>query len=314
MPSSKGSSCPRDAAPALTSPVLAACSLALAPPGEPLFLPGLKLKRLRGLDCFSLRRNAGEHFLQGELSQLKTLPSAGTEPVSGGGRKASWSPSGPGPQGELVHSRQASPPAAGPLGSAALWAPVGLCLSLLWHLVTTLPVPSGHRGAWGSAQSTPPEGSACSSVCACTCVCVYPGVCLIVCMCVCVFLCVCSPVSMSCLCVCVCVYISVCTSCLCVCVPLCLYLCLCLLRVSVFLCVYTCVYVLSVCVCVFPGSGSLNPGVVLLFKCISRLTSPEMFTAHFPPQDPFPNSALLSIYPNGTQPELRQHEQVLILV
>lgn len=212
MPSSKGPSCPRDAAPALTSPVLAACSLALAPPGEPLFLPGLKLKRLRGLDCFSLRRNAGEHFLQGELSQLKTLPSAGTEPVSGGGRKASWSPSGPGPQGELVHSRQASPPAAGPLGSAALWAPVGLCLSLLWHLVTTLPVPSGHRGASGFSHARL-DGSAAHSTLGQRSEHPSRGVCVF--LRVCVHLCVCIPGCMS-----YCLYV-------CVCVPLCVYLCLC---------------------------------------------------------------------------------------
>ena len=222
------------------------------------------------------------------------------------------------------------------------WASACLCSGILSLPSQSLPATGEPRASlmpvstallltppWGSAQSTPPEGSACSSVCACTCVYVYTRVYVLLFVCVCVCSSVCIPVSMSCLCVCVCIYLcvyvlSVCVcssvsipvsvSSPCVCVPLCVYVCVCLVCVCVFLCVYTCVYVLSVCVCVFPGSGSLNPGVVLLFKCISRLTSPEMFTAHFPPQDPFPNSALLSIYPNGTQPELRQHEQVLILV
>ena len=202
------------------------CSLPLAPPGKAPFLPGLKLKQLHGFDCFSLRWDAGEHFLQGEFSQPKILPSTETESMSRGGRKASWNPPGPGPQGELIHSRPASPPSRrGPWCKrlcGLLWASPCLCGHTYHH-------PPGpfqpQRGLWllsrlsgwlccspqmGTARrGTPPE-----------CVCVS-FLSLSV-SCLCVYLCVCVHVGVSCLCVCiplcVCVYLCVCL--ICVCVPL----------------------------------------------------------------------------------------------
>ena len=233
--------------------------------------------------------------------------------MSRGGRKASWSPPGPGPQGEPIHSRPASPPSRrGPWCKRLCGLPrASRCLC--GHSYHHPPGPfRPQRGLWllsrlsgwlrcsphtGAARrGTPPECVCVSSLSLClVCVCTPVYVCMLVYLvCVCVYLCVC---------VCVCVYVLsvgvflcvyVCTSVyvlsVCVFLCVCVCLCVCLIRVCVPLCVCVCLCVCLVSVCVCPGSGSLNPGVILLFKCNSRLTSPVMFTARFSPQDPFSDS------------------------
>ena len=266
------------------------CSLPLAPPGKPLFLPGLKLKQLHGFDCFSLRWDAGEHFLQGEFSQPKVLPSTETEPMSRGGRKASWNPPGPGPQGELIHSRPASPPSRRGPWCKRLCGLLQASPCLCGHYYHYPPGPfRPQRGLWllshlsgwlccspqtGTARrGTPPE-CVCVSflslclVCVCTsvyvcvlvylvCVCVYTSVCMCVPECMsypCVFLCVyvCTCVYVLSVCVFLCVFVYLCVCLVCVSVPLCACVFLGVCLVCVFPCVYVCacVYVLSLCVCV----------------------------------------------------------------